>query len=194
MYTTFTVTPKDITGTVTLYVNGARRTETDPKEQYNGTAFQVRAKANYGIDVPFLVDGLSAQPVTDVHYTAGNVTPYVFAVTVDVTDQIGKNYKVENATVAFKITEATLPDGAADIRLTWAATRHEFDVTVKVFGNTLSNDPTLTNGYKIYYYDTDSSLEETTTFTAGNTYYYTLEIKVPNYMEVDRVRYAITAA
>ena len=194
VYTTFTVTPKDITGTVTLYVNGARRTETDPKEQYNGTAFQVRAKANYGIDVPFLVDGLSAQPVTDVHYTAGNVTPYVFAVTVDVTDQIGKNYKVENATVAFKITEATLPDGAADIRLTWAATRHEFDVTVKVFGNTLSNDPTLTNGYKIYYYDTDSSLEETTTFTAGNTYYYTLEIKVPNYMEVDRVRYAITAA
>ena len=194
VYVAFTVTPKDISGTVTLYVNGARRTDSDPHEQYNGTAYQVRAKANYGIDVPFLVDGLSAQSVTDVHYTTGNVTPYVFDVTVDVTDQIGRNYKVENATVAFKITEATLPDGAADIRLTWAPTRHVFDVTVKVQGNTLSNDPTLTNGYKIYYYETDSSLDEITTFTAGNTYYYTLEIKVPNYIEVDRVRYAIIAA
>ena len=69
-----------------------------------------------------------------------------------------------------------------------------FDVTVKVQGNTLSNDPTLTIGYKIYYYETESSLDVITTFTAGNTYYYTLEIKVPNYIEVDRVRYAIIAA
>ncbi len=194
VYKTFTVTPKDVSATVTLYVNGARRTENDPKEQYTGTAFQVRAKANYGIDVPFLVDGLSAQNVTDVHYVAGNVAAYEFTVTVDVTDQIGRNYKVENATVAFKITEAPLPDGAADIRLTWAATRQEFDVTVKVFGNAVSNDPTLTNGYKIYYYETNSSLDEVTTFTAGTTYYYTIEIKVPNYMEVDRIRRPITAA
>ena len=183
VYHTFTVTQKDVTAYVALYVNGARRTEADPKETYTGSAFQIRAKvANYAIDVPFLVDGAAAQAMTDVYYSGSTAIARTFTVTVDVGDQIGRNYKVENATVAFKITEAPLPTDAEDIRVTWAPSRSEFDVVVKVFGNTLSYDATLTDGYKISYYETDSSLDEVTTFTAGNTYYYTLVIKVPNYI------------
>ena len=193
VYKTFTITPKDITSTVTLYVNGGRRTELDPKEQF-GEDYQVRAKANYGIDVPFLVDGLASQTVRNVNYSAGSVVPHVFAVTVDTTDIVGKNYKVTDATVAFKITEAELPTDAMTVSVVWAPGRTEFDATVKVFGETLPYDPSLTNGYKIYYYETSSSLDELNSFTAGETYYYTIEVKVPNYMEVDLIRVEITAA
>ena len=195
VYHTFTITQKDVTAFVALYVNGARRTESDPKEIYNGSAFQIRAKvANYAIDVPFLVDGASSQMMTDVYYSGSTVTARSFVVTVDVGDPIGKNYKVENASVAFKITEAPLPTEAEDIRVTWAPSRSEFDVVVKLFGNTLSYDTTLTDGYKISYYETNDSLDEITTFTAGNTYYYTLVIKVPNYIASYHIRVEKKAA
>ena len=83
---------------------------------------------------------------------------------------------------------------AEDIRVTWAPSRSEFDVVVKLFGNTLSYDTTLTDGYKISYYETNDSLDEITTFTAGNTYYYTLVIKVPNYIASYHIRVEKKAA
>ena len=192
VYKTFTITPKDVSAHVTLYVNGARRTEEDPHEKYIGSAFAVSAKvADYGIDVPLLVDGVATQSVTDVNYQVGTskVIPYAFDVTVDTSDLVGRNYKVEGAQVKFKITEASLPESAnLDIRVTWAPSRNEFDVVVKAFNKSLSYDPDLTEGYRIYYYESASSLEEVSVFTAGETYYYTLEVKIPNYAEVDRIR------
>ncbi len=193
VYKTFTVTPKDVSAYVALYVNGALRTDANPSEQYTGSPFAVSAKvADYGIDVPLLVDGNATKSVTIVNYleSSSTVIPHTFTVTVDDADLVGRNYKVEDAHVAFTITEASLEDSGAnlDVRVTWAPSRDEFDVVVKAFNKTLSYDPDLTNGYRIYYYESASALDEIKTFEAGNTYYYTLEVKIPNYHEVDLIR------
>ena len=189
VYHTFTIEKKEVTAEVVLYVNGARRdSEVDPREVYTGNEFRVGAKTpDYPVDVPLLVDGESVQIVTDVRYDGSGkaVIAYTFTVAVNEEDEagIGKNYYVTDASVSFKIVEASLPAGAVSYHVGWTYSQSAVNILLTVFGEILNYDENLTNGYKIFYYETSSS-EETIPegdLTSGHTYYYTIQYKIPNY-------------
>ena len=192
VYHTFTVNRKDLSDYIVLSVNGGLRFSTEinpiPKEQYTGNAFIVRAKVDpnrYSVDAPLLVNGASSQQVTDVCYSGKTVTAYVFTVTADENDEIGRNYYV-SGTVSFLITESTC---SAEVTFTWLPSMSKFDVEVTVLGRSKtlsysdSGEENLTNGYKITYYEKDGSGDFTpvAVLESGHTYYYRLVYKIPNY-------------
>lgn len=185
VYKIFTITPKDITESVVLIVDGARRDD-GSSDAYRGASepYVITAgSGDYDISVPMLVNGSASASIVDVKYREPNssvVVAYTFEVTVAPEE---KNYKVTDKTLSFKITEVPYENVQEDIyvHLTWVAARSEFEATVKVFEEDLFYDPDLTNGYAIKYYEREDSLEEITEFEAGKAYYYVVTIKLPNH-------------
>lgn len=197
-YKTFTILPKDISDSVRLLVSGAPSTS----KEYTGGVYTLSAVARWGNNdlieltsfrltpvnaTPSEESGLVVNPdgtvsVRDVLYDGKEVIAYEFSVQVG--DDV-KNYVVGNSEtrLTFKITEKTFEAGDIVVDIYWQDSESKFMEVIKVNNIDLDPDGDLTNGYVISYYDSNESAagETISTFTAGNTYYYYLEIKVPNY-------------
>ncbi len=184
VYKTFTITRKDVSSYVTMLVDGARRAS-GSSSVYRGSAYEIRANAgSYGAEVPFLVNGERAEEITNVHYNASNeVIPYVFAVSVD---PANADYFAA-AEVTFTIEELLIVN-ASDVvaSVTWNASASTFNVIVMFKDTVLSPDTGLTNGYKISYYKQSDTEHAVTEFTAGEVYFYSVEVKIPNYGPAER--------
>ena len=203
VYKTFTINLKDISDIVELRVNDAH---TSTKE-YTGAYFTI--SASLPDDYPIAITSFRLTPVNaiageglklnengtvsvrDVLYSGKEIIAYAFSV------QVGED--VNNYVVAdpdkrlyFTMEEKTFEEGDIIVDIYWQDSENKFMEVIKVKGKEIDPDADLTNGYKIRYYDSKDSAADATidptaenAFTAGNTYYYYLEIKVPNYAQSD---------
>ena len=208
VYKRFTIAKKTLSSAnVGLYVGGKYRTESQRTGVYlgkgeDGKYYLSAGIVGYDVTMPLLLarhgseEFSSLLSVQDVKYsTSGEeVEAYVFDVAVDTTDHFGKNYVMqEGTTLSFKVTEASVTTlNPLQVEIQWV-TDHFF-IEVKMFGEDVQPDPknNLTNGYRITYYETESSLEEVVTPVADHTYYYQVECKIPNYESVTTSRTSVS--
>ena len=187
VYKTFSITPKDITDTVVLLVNGGQRNDGSSAD-YTGSPFLISAGVgDYPITVPLLVNGSESEPVTNVTYQAAEgggyeEAYYTFFVSVD---PIAVNYYVVGKVLRFKVLDVPFADPleSVAVSLPWNSRESTFYVGVTVDGIDLTegiDDPTR-GGYEVAFYETSTSRDPVTTFTAGNRYYYRIKVKVPNH-------------
>ena len=85
----------------------------------------------------------------------------------------------------FKVLDVPFADPleSVAVSLPWNSRESTFYVGVTVDGIDLTegiDDPTR-GGYEVAFYETSTSRDPVTTFTAGNRYYYRIKVKVPNH-------------
>ena len=185
VYRIFTILPKPIAKSyVKTKVDGSLY---DPAHTYifKGKDYTVSATtvSAYPIDIALriVVDEteVSSCSLQDVRYSDDNkeVIAYEFAVV-----SANPNYEIEKGTkISFKITESSDVPSPSAFSAIWQV--DHLVVSLSVNDEELILDPgeNLTKGYKIYYYDGDNTAIDASAMTAGNTYYYTIEYKIPNY-------------
>ena len=189
VYETFTIEKKELSADyVALYVDGSVPKSYDqltgiPYEVYGAKHNLTAGVKNYSVNVALLLNGESRQEVMDVKYKDNKVAVYTFTVTANEDDPIGRNYTVApDTTLSFNVKEAGLSAGAAVVEnMTWVPALGDFTMTVKVLGTVIGPDNSLTNGYKITYYNEDGEVVET--LVSNSVYYYSLQYKIKNYAE-----------
>ena len=186
VYKVFTISPKDITDTVVLLVNGGQR-EDGSEAEYTGNEFVITAGVGeYPITVSLLVNGNASEPITNVVYewSEGGYEEayYSFVVTVDPSE---KDYTVGDKTLRFKLLDAPYDDieEVRSISLRWNSTESNFSVGVSMDSVDIYEDEDLRNGYTVKFYPRQDTPEDEylTEFSYGGRYYYYIKIKVPNH-------------
>ena len=195
VYQEITIDPKDISESIYLYVNGARREGkpkagggvTPPENMYAKEGYNLTARSDTHADILLYVDGVEEKHICDVNYEGGAIIAYTFTVTV-ATDP---NHTAKGKQLSFKITEAPLFLNLEDkkdrlyVDVAWNAGAASFDVTVTISdiedGKPLSESST--NGYKIQYFSDESSKVplDPSALEVRTDYYYRMVIKIKNY-------------
>ena len=201
VYKTFTIVPKNITDSIAFYVGGGKHTEESFATSYTGDAFEVTAAVNetYPVSVRLSV-GLkegddpvvyrSSLFVTNVRYLpeTATVTYYEFVASV-AEEEI--NYVVDGTkTFRFTLNEIGYTEAERakfDFNPTWHTSGSYFTELVTYDAESIVADDKLVNGYLIrYYLSKDDNVNDyyEGPFTAGESYYARLWVKVPNRIKI----------